>query len=402
MMRERKKLYPVGEIPPLKHLPERMHAFAVRRDRHGEPLIALRPEIVPTPRPDSGEVVVMVMAAGVGMETVWAGLGIPATPFMADTRPYHVPGSDCAGVVWAVGATVTGWQAGDEVVIHPVVADSVSSMQQIWGFETPDGALAQFARVQAGQLLPRPTRLSWAESACYLFTLAKAYRMLLGHPPHRLEPGGTVLVWGASEGIGAMAVQLAHAIGATVVGVVNSPEQVEGVLRLGAVEVIDRSRFARFESLSDVEDTVACDLWQRQTEPFRIAVTAALGRISTVDRSFDRCFDIVCEQSGQSTFPLSCQLVRRGGMVVFCGGTTGYTFTFDARPAWMGEIRLQGSHLASAADADAANRLVTAGVVDPCLSAVFDWWEAPLAHARMLHGKGGTGAVLVQGRTRKR
>ncbi|KAF0141077.1 MAG: crotonyl-CoA carboxylase/reductase, partial [Rhodospirillaceae bacterium] len=304
-------------------------------------MIALQWEIVPTPEPAAGEVVIMVMAAGVGMSTVWACLGIPTTPFVAGRRPYHVPGSDCAGVVWAVGAGVTGWQVGADVVVHPVVHDAADddvaeTSAQVWGYETPDGALAQFARVKAEQLLPRPSHLTWAESACYLSTLATAYRMLFGHPPHVARPGRTVLVWGAAQGLGAVAMQLLRVSGATVVGVVGGPEQVGVATRLGAHGVIDWSRFDCFRPLPDVEDLAAYGHWQRQTDAFITAACAPLGRRGN--------FDIVFEHPGQATFPLSCRLVRHDGMVVFCRGTTGYTFTFDARPAWMKEIRLQGSH----------------------------------------------------------
>jgi crotonyl-CoA carboxylase/reductase len=111
-------------------------------------------------------------------------------------------------------------EAGDEVVIHCNQDDGddeecnggdpmFSPTQRIWGYETPDGSFAQFCRVQARQLMPRPKHLTWEESACYTLTLATAYRMLFGHRPHIvLRPGQNVLVWGASGGLGSFAVQL--------------------------------------------------------------------------------------------------------------------------------------------------------------------------------------------------
>lgn len=392
MLKRRKNLYAAGEIPPMGHLPTHMHAFSVRQERHGAPLLALREEIVPTPVPDSGEVVIMVMAAGVSMSTIWSCLGIPTTPDGASS--YHIPGSDCAGVVWAVGADVTGWQVGEEVVIYPVVPMMASSViaAQVWGYETGHGALAQFARVRAEQLLPRPLHLTWAESACHLLALATAYRMLFGHPPHVVGPGKAVLVWGAARGIGAMAVQLVRVSGATAVAVVGNSEQEKVATKLGAIAVLDSSRFERFKPLTDVENSRHHNLWKKQTAAFIAATYTALGQTCG--------FDIVLERPGRLTFPVSCQLVRRGGMVVFCNGTTGYTFSFDARPAWRREIRLQGSHLPSRTDAAAANELVHAGSINPCLAAVFDWQEAPVAHTHMLH-KGfqqGNMAVLVQSR----
>ncbi|VBB68822.1 Crotonyl-CoA carboxylase/reductase, ethylmalonyl-CoA producing [invertebrate metagenome] len=394
-MTKRKDLYAAGEIPPIGHLPTLMHAFAVRQDRHGEPLIALQEEIVPTPIPDSGEVVIMVMATGVSMHTIWSCLGIPTTPFIDGASPYHIPGSDCAGVVWAVGADVTGWRVGEEVVVYPVVTrdSGVESIPaQVWGYETANGALAQFARVRAEQLLPRPLHLTWAESACHLSVLATAYRMLFGYHPHVVGPGQAVLVWDAARGLGAMAVQLVGVAGATAVAVVGNAEQAGVATQLGAVAALDHSRFEPVGPLAENRSTH--DHWRQQTAAFIAATRTALGKACG--------FDIVFESLGQSTFPLSCQLVRRCGMVVFCSGTTDYTFCFDARPAWRKEIRLQGSHLASKTDAAAANRLVHAGSINPCLAAVFDWQEAPVAHTRMLHGvsRPGNMAVLVQSRDR--
>ncbi len=94
-----------------------------------------------------------------------------------------------------------------------------SPSQRIWGYETPDGSFAQFCRVQSRQLMPKPTHLSWEESACYTLTLATAYRMLFGHAPHTLKPGDNVLVWGASGGLGVFGVQLCAASGANAIGV---------------------------------------------------------------------------------------------------------------------------------------------------------------------------------------
>ena len=132
------------------------------------------------------------------------------------------------------------WKVGDEVVIHCNQDDGddeecnggdpmFSTSQRIWGYETPDGSFAQFAAVQARQLMTRPRHLTWEESGCYMLTLATAYRMLFGHRPHILRPGHNVLVWGAAGGIGSMAVQLIATAGANAIGVIS--DDVEGGLR---------------------------------------------------------------------------------------------------------------------------------------------------------------------------
>ena len=229
-----KDLYEVGEMPPLGYVPKKMYAWAIRRERHGEPDVSFQKEVVDVWDIDSQEVLVLVMAAGVNYNGVWAGLGQPISPFDVHGQDYHIAGSDASGIVWKVGDKVKRWKVGDEVVIHCNQDDGddedcnggdpmFSPTQRIWGYETGDGSFAQFTRVQAQQLMPRPKHLTWEESACYTLTLATAYRMLFGHAPHDLKPGQNVLVWGASGGLGSYAIQLANTAGANAIGEATFP-----------------------------------------------------------------------------------------------------------------------------------------------------------------------------------
>ena len=112
-----KDLYEMGEIPPLGYVPKKMYAWAIRRERHGEPNSAMQQEVVDIPELDSHDVLVLVMAAGVNYNGVWAAMGVPISPFDGHKQPYHIAGSDASGIVWAVGDKVTRWKVGDEVVI---------------------------------------------------------------------------------------------------------------------------------------------------------------------------------------------------------------------------------------------------------------------------------------------
>ena len=102
----KKDLYEVGEIPPLGHVPKNMYAWVIRRDRHGPPEQSMQLEVVPTHTIGEDEVLVLVMAAGVNYNGVWAGLGLPISPFDVHKQPFHIAGSDASGIVWAVGAKV--------------------------------------------------------------------------------------------------------------------------------------------------------------------------------------------------------------------------------------------------------------------------------------------------------
>ena len=105
----KKDLYELGEIPPLGHVPKQMYAWAIRKDRHGPPEEAMQVEVVPTWPIGDDEVLVLVMAAGVNYNGVWAALGQPISPLDGHKQAFHVAGSDASGIVWAVGAKVKRW-----------------------------------------------------------------------------------------------------------------------------------------------------------------------------------------------------------------------------------------------------------------------------------------------------
>ncbi len=395
-----KDLYAVGEMPPLGHVPAQMYAWAIRRERHGEPDKAMLVEVVNTPEIDAHEVLVLVMAAGVNYNGVWAALGTPISPFDGHGEPFHIAGSDASGIVWKVGDKVSRWKVGDEVVIHCNQDDGddeecnggdpmFSPSQRIWGYETPDGSFAQFTRVQAQQLMRRPAHQTWEESACYTLTLATAYRMLFGHAPHELRPGQNVLVWGASGGLGSYAIQLINTAGGNAIGVISDEDKRAFVMGLGAKGVINRKDFKCWGQMPTV-NTPEYKEWFNEVRKFGKAIWEITGKGNNVD--------IVFEHPGEQTFPVSVFLVKRGGMVVICAGTTGYNLTLDARYLWMHQKRVQGSHFANLKQASAANQLMVERRLDPCLSEVFPWDEIPAAHMKMLRNvhKPGNMAVLVQ------
>ncbi|MDE2739366.1 MAG: crotonyl-CoA carboxylase/reductase [Paracoccaceae bacterium] len=396
---EIKDLYQMGEIPPLGHVPKSMHAWVIRRERQGVPVDAMKVEVVDVPKIDSHEVLVLVMAAGVNYNGVWAGLGTPISMFDVHKAEYHIAGSDASGIVWAVGDKVRRWKVGDEVVIHCNQDDGddeecnggdpmFSASQRIWGYETPDGSFAQFTRVQSQQLMKRPQHLTWEESACYTLTLATAYRMLFGHRPHILRPGQNVLVWGASGGLGSYAIQLINTAGANAIGIISDESKRDFVLDLGAKGVINRKDFNCWGQLPKV-NSMEYKEWFSEARKFGKAIWDITGKGKNVD--------IVFEHPGQATFPISTFVVKRGGMVVICAGTSGYNLTMDARYVWMHQKRIQGSHFANLKQASQANQLVLEKRIDPCMSEVFGWDQIPDAHMKMYHNehKPGNMAVMV-------
>ena len=160
------------------------------------------------------------------------------------------------------------------------------------------------------------------------------------------------------------------------------------VLSLGAKGLINRSEFHCWGAMPKV-GTPEYDSWTKEARRFGKAIWAITGK--------GRDVDMVFEHPGEQTFPVSCLVVKRGGMVVFCAGTSGYNITFDARYVWMRQKRIQGSHFANLNQASQANRLMLERRLDPCMSEVFPWEDIPRAHTKMWKNEHlpGNMAVLV-------
>ena len=219
---------------------------------------------MPLPELAPDEAYVAVMASSINFNTVWTSIFEPLPTFMFLERygkestwakrhdlPYQVVGSDASGVVLRVGSAVRNWRVGDRVTVHcnsvddqdPSAHDDsmLATNQRIWGFETNFGGLADVALVKANQLMPKPAHLTWEEAAVNALCNSTSYRMLVGEHGARMKQGDTVLVWGATGGIGGYAVQYVLNGGGTPVGVVSSPEKAELLRDLGCDAVIDRN-----------------------------------------------------------------------------------------------------------------------------------------------------------------
>lgn len=204
--------------------------------RYGPPSV-LESSEVELPLPGRGDVLVQVGAASVHPGDYFVMTGVPYVVRLAFglRRPRHgIPGRDFAGVVAAVGKDVTALRPGDEV----------------FGWSTA-GTLAEYARVPADNLVSAPANLSVVEAAAVPTSAMTALQAL--RDIANVRPGQTVLVTGASGGVGSFAVQIAKVLGAEVTGVCST-RNVDLVRSLGADHVVDYTRtdFVRTEKRYDV------------------------------------------------------------------------------------------------------------------------------------------------------
>ncbi|MER7842433.1 crotonyl-CoA carboxylase/reductase [Kitasatospora sp. NPDC096077] len=356
---------------------------------------------VPLPELAPDEVLVAVMASSVNYNTVWSATFSPVSTFDAlkrfaraggytarHDRPYQVIGSDAAGVIVRTGAGVRRWKVGDHVAVSTAVVDEqdpvthadgmLGADQKAWGYETNFGGLAHYTVVRASQLVAKPPHLTWEETASIPLCGGTAYRMLVSDRGARIKQGDVVLIWGASGGLGAFAVQLVKNAGGIPVGVVNSEHKAKLVRRLGCEVVINREEIGIGRAPESADETV--ELAKR------------LGRAIRSQVGEDP--HVVFDHVGKATFGISVIVARRGGTVVTCGSSTGYQHTFDNRYFWMNLKRIVGSHGMNLGEAAEMMRLYRLGLLAPVVSRTYPLAEIGEA-ARLVQTNGHTGKVGV-------
>jgi crotonyl-CoA reductase len=367
-------------------LPESYRAVTVHKDetdmfdglesQDKDPRKSLHVDEVPLPELGPGEAFVAVMASAINYNTVWTSIFEPMPTFGFLERygklsplgarhdlPYHIVGSDLAGVVLKTGPGVHVWRPGDQVVAHCLSVELESPdghndtmldpEQRIWGFETNFGGLAEVAMVKANQLMPKPRHLTWEEAASPGLVNSTAYRQLVSRNGADMKQGDNVLIWGASGGLGGYATQMALNGGAVPICVVSSEEKARICRRMGAELIINRNQEG-YQFWKD-EDTPDPREWRRLGAKIR-------------DLTGGEDVDIVFEHPGRETFGASVFAARKGGTIVTCASTSGYMHVYDNRYLWMNLKRIIGSHFANYREAWEANRLIAKGLIHPTLS----------------------------------
>ncbi|MCW2846203.1 MAG: ccr 1 [Marmoricola sp.] len=370
-------------------LPESYRAATVRKDeaemfeglesKDKDPRKSLHVDDVALPELGPGEAIVAVMASAINYNTVWTSIFEPVSTFGFLERygrmsplskrhdlPYHVVGSDLAGVVLKTGLGVHSWKPGDEVVAHCLSVELESPdghndtmmdpEQRIWGFETNFGGLAHLALVKSNQLMPKAEHLTWEEAASPGLVNSTAYRQLVSRNGAGMKQGDNVLIWGASGGLGGFATQYALNGGATPVCVVSNEEKAQIARNMGAELIINRSeagyKFWKDEHTQDPKE------WRRFGKDIR-------------DLTGGEDVDIVFEHPGRETFGASVFAARKGGTIVTCASTSGYMHQYDNRYLWMNLKSIIGSHFANYRESWEANRLIRKGMIHPTLSKAY-------------------------------
>lgn len=385
------ELVPVGELPPVGVVPEKMHAWTLRSDRLGDPMTAFRDEVVDIPELKKGEVLIANVAAGINFNGLWAAKGKPVDVIRNNAaygdkkEDFHICGSESSGIVYAVGEGVTSVKKGNRVSVIgyrynpdcPFIKNGgepeYSPSFHIWGYEGNWGAFAQFSKVADYQCLPLGSEISWTDAAAFSATGLAVHRMFTHWKENRIRKNDVVLIWGGAGGLGTMAIQEAKYYGAVPVAVVSDDDKGKFCMELGAKGYIKRTDFNHWGTVSELSGN-DYKRWIVSATRFRNQLYKIVGE--------KRLADIVLEHPGSSTLATSLFVCAPGGMVALCGATTGFMGTIDLRYLWMYQKRIQGSHAATHSEAIEFVDIMSRSGIRP-VTEIISWNELPSAHAEL-------------------
>jgi len=319
-----------------------------------------------TVEPSGDEVRVEIRAGALNHLDVWTRRGLPGL----DLAMPHIPGSDGAGVVDAVGPDATRFDVGDRVAVSAGVScgdcefcrdgDRTMCVDFHLIGEHIRGVHAEYAVVPEENLVAVPEGIAWETAAAAPLVFQTAWRMLITRA--KLRPGESVLVLGASGGVGHAAVQIADYAGAEVYATASSAEKLEYAEEVGADHTIDY-----------------------EEENFAAVIRDHTGK---------RGVDVVVDHVGAATWQDSLQSLAKGGRLVTCGATTGGAPETDVNRIFWNQLQVIGSTMGTPGEVDDVLELVWDGTFRPRIREVLPMGETARAH-ELLEEREGFGKVVV-------
>ena len=311
----------------------------------------------PAPKAIDGHVVIRVKASSFNYHDVFTVRGMPGIKVPLPV----VIGLDMAGEITEVGPGVTGWKAGDRVLVNPV-----NKKKGLMG-EMLDGGMAEYCLVAADQLIAMPAGVSFEDAASLPVAYGTAHRMLITH--NTVKQGDSVVILGASGGVGTGCVILAKHLGAHVIACTSSAEKMQKLKELGADEVIN------------VKDT-DFSKWavEKYGKPQR--------------RTYDGGVDVVINFTGGDTWHPSLRCLKRGGKLLVCGATAGYDPKEDLRYIWSFELQVIGSNSFYDDNLQALMQLIAEGKMKPVIDKVLPLEQASEG-LRLIQDREVIGKVVV-------
>ena len=293
----------------------------------------------PKPRATEGHVVIRVRASSFNYHDVFTVKGMPGIKVPLPV----VIGLDMAGEIAELGPGVSGWKEGERVLVNPV-----NKKKGLMG-EMLDGGMQEYCLVAADQLIRMPDRVTFAQAASLPVAYGTAHRMLITH--NTVKRGDTVIVLGASGGVGTGCVALCKQLGAYVIACASSDEKMAKLREMGADETIDYTK-------TDWSKWAV----EKYGKPQR--------------RSYEGGVDVVVNFTGGDTWLPSLRCIKRGGKLLVCGATAGHDPKEDLRYIWSFEIEVKGSNSFYDDDLAGLMTLIQQGKIKPVIDKVLPLEQA--------------------------
>lgn len=337
---------------------------AVRYHEFGGPEV-LKYEDVPDPVLRKDQVLVRVRACALNHLDLFCRSGIPGVKLP------HINGSDVSGEIVEVGEYITDLKPGQRVLLVPMIFDNVCPAcvkgQQnfcpnftVLGYRN-DGGNCDLIAVPRVNIVPIPDSLSFEQAASVPLVFLTAWHMLVGRA--QIRPGQTVLVLGASSGVGSAAIQICKLFNATVITTAGDERKLAKAKELGADHLIDHYKQSISEEVKKI--------------------TAKQG------------VDIVFEHVGKATWGESMKACKPGGTIVTCGATTGGEISMDLRFLFTRQSSYLGSFMGNMGDFYEVMGHVFSGKLRPVVDRSFPLKDAAHAHRYMEHSEMFGKVVLV-------
>jgi alcohol dehydrogenase len=285
-----------------------MKAMVVRQ-HGGSEVMEFVPDF-PDPTIGEGDVLIRVRASSLNYHDVFTRRGMPGIKIPMPL----IMGLDVAGEIAEVGPGVEGWSAGDRVLVDPI-----NRVEGGLIGETIHGGLAELCRVPAHQLVRIPDAVNYVDAAALPVAYGTAHRMLVSKG--NVREGDTVMILGASGGVGVCCVQLAKQAGAEVVACASTGEKLDRLRSLGADHLINYA-----------ESDFVQEVFSRYGKPSRRGANVGNG------------LDVVVNFTGGDTWVKSMRCLKVGGRLLTCGATAGYDPKEDIRFIWTFELEIRGSN----------------------------------------------------------
>ena len=311
----------------------------------------------PKPVPGPGEVLIRVGASSFNYHDVFTVKGMPGIKVPMPV----IIGLDMAGQIVELGEGVSDWTVGDRVLVNPL-----NRAKGLMG-EMLDGGMAEYCRVSTGQLIAMPPDVSYADAASLPVAYGTAHRMLITH--NTVKAGDTVLILGASGGVGTGCVMLAKQLGAEVIACAGSEDKMARLKELGADHVVNyrETDFSKWAI-------------QQYGKPQR--------------RTYEGGVDVVINFTGGDTWVPSLKCLKRGGTLLVCGATAGHDPKEDLRYIWSFELKVIGSNSFYDDNLSALMDMIQAGTLKPTIDKVLPLEQAAEG-LRMIRDREVMGKIVV-------